>query len=603
MDETGLRPLGLALPLDDVGSGEIDLAGRLAELVDRLGAAVARLGRDQPLDAWVAALEASLADLADVAPHEAWQLTQARAELAGVVAAADSGGPPRPLSLGDIRSLLADRLAGRPTRANFRTGRLTVCSMVPMRSVPHRVVALLGLDDQVFPRSTRPDGDDVLARDPWVGERDARSEDRQLLLDAILAAEERLVLLYTGRDQRTGAERPPAVPLGELVDVLARTAGGPVLSQVVTRHPLQYFDPRNFTAGASEPPFSFDRSGLGGGRALLRERIPPAPFLTAPLPAVPVRDVGLDELTRFFDNPVRAFLRQRLELRLLFDDEEPPDALPVQLDGLEQWAVGERMLRARLAGADAETTLRSERLRGGIPPGVLGDAVLRPVADHVESLVAAAQPFRRGEPEQHDVSVGLPGGATLAGTVTDVYADTVLRVEYSRLGAKHRLRAWIAYLALAAGLPGRDWSAVTVGRARDGVRTSRLSGVAPEAARAELGSLVAVYAAGLCEPLPLPPKTAEAYAARRHQGSGPHAATLAARDAWRRSYDGREIGEFDDPAHVVVWGDATLDALLAPVMDAPAHPARSGAWPEEEHRLGVLARTVWAPLLSAEALL
>ena len=74
------------------------------------------------------------------------------------------------------------RLAGRPTRANFRTGTLTVCTMVPMRSVPHRVVCLLGLDDGVFPRSRAVDGDDVLARDP--ADRRARPAQRGPPADA-----------------------------------------------------------------------------------------------------------------------------------------------------------------------------------------------------------------------------------------------------------------------------------------------------------------------------------------------------------------------------------------------------------------------------------
>ena len=59
------------------------------------------------------------------------------------------------LRLNDIRAMLSAHLAGRPTRANFRTGTLTVCTMVPMRSVPHRVVCLVGLDDGVFPRLER----------------------------------------------------------------------------------------------------------------------------------------------------------------------------------------------------------------------------------------------------------------------------------------------------------------------------------------------------------------------------------------------------------------------------------------------------------------
>ena len=65
------------------------------------------------------------------------------------------------LSLVDVRSLVGERLGGRPTRANFRTGDLTMCTMVPMRSVPHRVVCVLGLDDGVFPRTPGVDGDDV----------------------------------------------------------------------------------------------------------------------------------------------------------------------------------------------------------------------------------------------------------------------------------------------------------------------------------------------------------------------------------------------------------------------------------------------------------
>ena len=123
----------------------------------------------------------------------------------------------------DVRALLADRLRGRPTRANFRTGHLTICTLVPMRSVPHRVVCLLGLDDGVFPRHVERDGDDLIVADPQVGDNDARTEDRQLLLDALLAATDRLVITYTARDERTNLVRPPAVPLGELLDVIDRT--------------------------------------------------------------------------------------------------------------------------------------------------------------------------------------------------------------------------------------------------------------------------------------------------------------------------------------------------------------------------------------------
>ncbi|NED63794.1 exodeoxyribonuclease V subunit gamma, partial [Streptomyces sp. SID10244] len=70
--------------------------------------------------------------------------------------------------------LMSGLVAATPTRTNFRTGELTVCSMVPMRSVPHRVIALLGVDTDAFPRTRRTDGDDILGRSPLVGERNPR---------------------------------------------------------------------------------------------------------------------------------------------------------------------------------------------------------------------------------------------------------------------------------------------------------------------------------------------------------------------------------------------------------------------------------------------
>ena len=136
---------------------------------------------------------------------DAWQTSQVQREFADVLATAGTRGD-TVMRLPDVRALLDRHLAGRPTRANFRTGTLTVCTMVPMRSVPHRVVCLVGLDDGVFPRLGIVDGDDVLARNPMTGERDIRSEDRQLLLDAIGAATEKLVITYTGANEYSGQD-------------------------------------------------------------------------------------------------------------------------------------------------------------------------------------------------------------------------------------------------------------------------------------------------------------------------------------------------------------------------------------------------------------
>jgi exodeoxyribonuclease V gamma subunit len=580
--------LDSALPLDEVDSRDADLVGRLAELVDRVSEVLDRLrGGEQRLDVWLDALTLALDALTATVPADVWQLTQARAVLAEVRDTASSADPPV-LTLHDVRAVLADHLAGRPTRANFRTGTLTVATLLPMRSVPHRVVCLLGLDDQVFPRERATDGDDVLARDPHVGERDAAAEDRQLFLDALLAATERLVVVHSGADERTGAPRPPAVPVGELLDTLDATAtiaGRPAREHVVRRHPLQPFAPRNFRTTGAGRPFSFDAGALDGARSLVSGRRTRPVFLAGPLPARTGPEVDLADLVKFVEHPVRAFLRQRLSLVARGEEEEPDEALPVAPDSLATWAIGERLLADRLAGHDVTACMEAERRRGTLPPGALGVALLRRVGKQAEAIKQVADPLWAEPARDLTVTVPLDDGTTVVGTVSGVRGSTLAAVSFSRLAAKHRAATWVQLLALAAAHPDRAWSAATIGKGGRDEPTARadVTGLDAAHARAVLADLVALRAEGLREPLPLFAKVSERYVSDR-----PRRTTKQAFDAARREWSSR-WGEATDPAHVLVWGrDRTLDDVAGPAGDV------------ESTRFGELAVRFWRPLREAE---
>ncbi len=385
MAEDDQRLFAGTLPLDDVVSGTVDLAGHVAELIDRLGAAIGALSGPQSIESWRDAIAGATESLATVAPGEAWQRDQLYRVLDEVV---DEAGPAAAsstvLDLSEARALLSERLKGRPTRANFRTGDLTVCTLVPMRSVPHRVVGLLGLDDGVFPRHTHRDGDDVLSDDPHVGDRDARSEDRQLLLDAVLAATDHLVITFSGRDERTNRERPPAVPIAELLDAVDRTVridddAAPGAPTSVGATPVAVLRSAQLRRRIAERDGtrSFDPVSLDGAVALSAPRRAPRPFLSGCLPPLRRQVVQLDSLVRFVEHPVKAFLRERLGWFAGNASEEVNDSLPIDLDPLERWEVGDRLLTARLGGSDLDHAIRAELARGILPPGRLVDAVLR----------------------------------------------------------------------------------------------------------------------------------------------------------------------------------------------------------------------------------
>jgi exodeoxyribonuclease V gamma subunit len=624
MAEDDQRLFAGTLPLDDVVSGTVDLAGHVAELIDRLGAAIGALSGPQSIESWRDAIAGATESLATVAPGEAWQRDQLYRVLDEVVDEAGPAAASSPvLDLSEARALLSERLKGRPTRANFRTGDLTVCTLVPMRSVPHRVVGLLGLDDGVFPRHTHRDGDDVLSDDPHVGDRDARSEDRQLLLDAVLAATDHLVITFSGRDERTNRERPPAVPIAELLDAVDRTVridddGTAARRRVLVQHPLQSFDPRNFGPNADrDGTRSFDAVGLHGAVALSSPRRAPRPFLSGCLPPLRGQVIQLDSLVRFVEHPVKAFLRERLGWFAGNASEEVNDSLPIDLDPLERWEVGDRLLTARLGGSDLDHAIRAELARGILPPGGLVDAVLREVAPTVESLVDAAGslPGAGSEARSLDVNVRLPDGRLLIGTVPGVREGVVVRCVYSRLGPKHRLAAWVRFLALSAAWADQPIASVLLGRGRKPpggrqlIRTSVLppltgpgpsSGVAavgeaaPATALAGLSVLVDLYDRGMSEPLPLYCDTSAAWAEARRAGDDPGEAAIG---GWKSAYEFPR--EDREPEHLMVLGgEVPFEDLVSAPPRADEHGPGWDA--SESSRFGRLALRLWGRLLGHE---
>ena len=467
-----------------------------------------------------------------------------------------------------------------------------------MRSVPHRVVCLLGLDDGVFPRKAPRDGDDLMVDDPHVGDRNPRSEDRQMLLDALLAATERLVITYTGNDERTNTLRPPAVPVGELLDVVDATVRGDARERVVVRHPLQPFDARNFVASALLPGrrWSFDAVTLEGARALTRPRGEPRPFLEQPLPPLEASIVEVDDLVRFATHPVRAFLRRRLRISVTDFSDEVQDDLQVELDGLGKWGVGQRLLDARLAGVDGRAAILAEIARGTLPPGVLGRPVIDEVFPLVDAIVREAESVT-GEAGSIDVRVELPDGRLLSGTVPGVSGEVLRTVTYSRIAAKHRMTSWVRLLALTAGHPDRTFSATTIGRTgSSSVAVARLPPLAVDDAGTELVTLLDLFDRGMREPLPLYCATSAAYAQAVAAGGDPAA---AAAEAWTSefSYD-KEDKELEH--QFVLAGVRSLAELL----DEPPRPDEQGdGWAmDEATRLGRCARRMWDGLLAHEEL-
>jgi exodeoxyribonuclease V gamma subunit len=616
-----LRLVGCTVPYDDVEGSDVELAGRLAECVARLTAVVTGLRTPRTLRSWAAALTDAIQQLCLTSGANVWQEAQLHALLDALVEQAASAADTVPLGLADVRVLLADRLRGRPSRASHRTGDLTFSTLVPMRAVPHRVVCLLGMDDGSFPRQTVPDGDDLIDRTPFVGDRDPRTEDRQLLLDALLAATDHFVVTYSGRDERTNEPLPAAVPVGELLDVVDATVTTgahnergqelPARRWIVVEHPLQPFDARNFQPGGlradgdRDGPWGFDRIALSGARANAGELTEVPAFLTHPLSPreEDQQVVDLGQLVRFLEHPVRFFLGERLGVWLRTGRDVAGDGIPLDLTGLPKWAVGHRLLDALRQGHSRQSWERAERARGTLPPDPLAQTVLDEVCPIVEALVVAAdEHFGAAPARSQEVDLPLGDGRRLVGTVGSLHGEVLGLVTYSSLKARHRLAAYARIVALTAFAPETSWRAVLLGRSKrkDPVEVCCL-GPLPgdtagrrEEAATRLDTLLDLYDRGLRVPPPLYGDTTEAIARNTALNQGPWGAAKH----WETSFAAYPSDDLD-PCHVAVLGGvASFDEIMQP----PPTPEEAGPeWPMCQQRVVAWARRLWDPVLEVES--
>lgn len=569
LDESHLEPICGVLPHDRVESTDVDLVGRLAELMARLSDIVDAFAVARPMAEWVAECRAALASVTEVSGRDSWQLAHAWSELAELGAGSASD---LTVELTDVRAALEDALTGRSSRADFRSGALTVCSMTALRHVPHRVVILLGLDETVFPRRVSIDGDDLLAGHAHIGEPDPRAADRQALLDAVMSAQQQLVVIHQAFSATSGRPRPAAVPLVELREALTELCDRDPWPQLERRHPLHPHTDADFTGAI---PFSFDPTALAQAQTAAGPQNPPEPrfALVDPLPPLEALTqspipIDLDDVVAFFNHPAKALLRRRAQLYVAADDEPISDEIPLALDGMSAWRVGDRILQAHLRGAPMWALRDAELARGEIPPGAYGRAQLDDIGRQVNAIAFRITDDLAIPATTSWVNADV-GPFRLTGSVSGIRDTTILNASYSWESGRDRFAAWLRLLALTASRPQVSWRAKTVGRRGRG---HVLGPVPVTDARGELKRLLDLYAKGLSQLLPLPPKTAAEIAAEAEQPGGPS----GARKTWRFEHD-------------AAWG-----LFVGPRLEDLTR-ARFGGQKFEQ-----LAVTVWRPLLLSE---
>ncbi|EIE2399166.1 exodeoxyribonuclease V subunit gamma [Escherichia coli] len=557
------------LPYDESSGLIAELVGHLSSLLMQLNIWRRGLAQERPLEEWLPVCRDMLNAffLPDAETEAAMTLIEQQWQAIIAEGLGAQYGDAVPLSL--LRDELAQRLDQERISQRFLAGPVNICTLMPMRSIPFKVVCLLEMNDGVYPRQLAPLGFDLMSQKPKRGDRSRRDDDRYLFLEALISAQQKLYISYIGRSIQDNSERFPSVLVQELIDYIGQSHYLPgdealncdesearVKAHLTCHHTRMPFDPQNYQPGNLQ---SYAREWLPAASQAGKahsEFVQPLPF-TLP------ETVPLETLQRFWAHPVRAFFQMRLQVNFRTEDSEIPDTEPFILEGLSRYQINQQLLNVLVEQDDAERLFRRFRAAGDLPYGAFGEIFWETQCQEMQQLadrvIACRQP---GQSMEIDLACN---GVQITGWLPQVQPDGLLRWRPSLLSVAQGMQLWLEHLVYCAS-GGNGESRLFL--RKDG--EWRFPPLAAEQALHYLSQLIEGYREGMSAPLLVLPESGGAwlktcYDAQNDAMLDDDSTLQKARTKFLQAYEGNMMvrGEGDDIWYQRLWRQLTPETMEA----------------------------------------
>ncbi|KFJ42616.1 exodeoxyribonuclease V subunit gamma [Francisella philomiragia] len=438
-----------------IEGSEIAELGGLYELLELLEKYSQELLKPRSLEAWQDYLLEMFDDVFDVTNDEQYIAKKIKDIIVKTVTTAKDVLLAEEIDLYTIRYCLISQLSEPIINNHFLNGKVTFCSMTPMRNVPFRVIAMLGLNNGKFPRQESAISFDLMARLGRVkGDRTKRDDDRYLFLEAITSARDYLYLSYIGRSVKTNVEQQPSLILKELISYLQKNYSWHTLDDVIKDNKLPKSERKNIISDIKEYPLhpfsskcyadeyrSYDEAWL----KLLQSE--PKVFCDSKLLSNSVnlpKSLSISKLVKIFEDPIKAYTNYGLELYLEDDFEELEDSEPFDINSLDKHKFKQDLLNTLENNKDKELTIKTAKLSGKLPESVLTENEINKEVENIQKLLDKANLANYESKYFHQEILGYELEANC-----HIKDNQVLLYTTSTFSIKHRFELYLTALLVA----------------------------------------------------------------------------------------------------------------------------------------------------------
>jgi len=479
------------LPYDCMEGGETKVLGNFSEFTDRLFSFIRMLKKSRTLADWSKLLkERFLDDFFKADEENEPDIRIIREALNDLENIQKISGFNEKRDISVIKSFLHHHVEKKGDKFGFISRGITFCIMLPMRSIPFKVICLIGMSDGEYPRQGKTLGFDLMAKYPKPGDRSRRNDDRYLFLESLLSARERLYISFVGQSIQDNSRIPPSVLVSELIDYIEKNYKIPeikISEHLVTGHRLQAFSPEYFKKKSqvtnhksqvtSQPStftdncslttancslitdnslFSYSEENCLAAKSLMESRINPAAFISKGIsePEPEWKTIDVSDFCRFFRNPTQFLLNKRLGIYLDKSDPALEEKEFFQVEGLDSYFLGQNLMEKRAEEKDIFKFLAVKKASGILPHGTVGECIYEKFCRNVESFVKKINSYTKKDtlkPFEVDLKIS---DFKLTGKLTGIYPERMIQYRYADVKPKDHIKIWIHHLILNCGQNG-----------------------------------------------------------------------------------------------------------------------------------------------------
>ncbi len=267
------------------------------------------------------------------------------------------------------------------------------CSLIPLRSIPAKVIVLLGMHEGAFPRIGQHSSLNLASGQSGLDYCPSPVDyDRYLFLEAIHSAQNYLLISYQGYDSGDSKELKPSLLVEELFSYLDRfyRIGEKKPSESSHyRHPLNSFDKQYFLEGS--PLFNFSKLDFEAARIIYHQVKQPRHlfvkefrYFEKPLEEILPNGSMIDikHLSAAARDPIKFHLNKVLEIYV----QNPEERLIKNEEELSLSSLDRSILKKEGLKESMETFFHRVEREGKLPIGVFKTVAINKLAKDIVKL-------------------------------------------------------------------------------------------------------------------------------------------------------------------------------------------------------------------------